>query len=1194
MNASPPATHPVKDPLHGTSHGTSSLLTLFMQAPAAIAVLHGPQHTFTFANSLYQKVFARSEGQLLGKTVRQAFTEVEGQGIYELFDGVFSSGEAFSTAEYPALFEEDGITKKGYYNFVIQPLKDEAGRVTDLMVHAYEVTPAFLANKKTEQSETQLRLVTDALPQLISFLDKDYRYRFANKAYGDWFGEEGKNIYGKTMVEVIGEETFNRLKPHLTDAFAGKRVHLELQAPYKWGGHRFIAADYVPHFEEGQVTGLYVMVNDITDKKRAEERWRQNEERLRFALQAGHLGSWELDLAAMELHASELCKLNFGQPPDRPFTYEALRAAIHPDDRQRMADAVSETLATGKDYDIEYRVVWPDGSVRWMNVRGQVQRNGEGAPVSMAGVSIDVTDRKTAEEALRKSESQFRTLIEQAPVATCLFVGRELRIEIANELMIQYMGKGPDVMGKPLAEALPELRGQPVLQALDDAFTTGKTVVSRAVPADVVVDGQRSTYYFDYTFKPVRNAAGEVYGLIDMSVDVTAQVLVQRRLEESESRFQNLVREATVGVIVLTGPEMKVEIVNEAYGALIERHPGEMLNKSLFDIIPDAENYYRPLLEKVMQTGEPLYLYDSPYRIRKDGRPIEGFLNVVYQPYRNSEGKLLGVMTLCQDVTESVNARLTAERNESRFRSLIANAPMAIALFVGRDLVIENPNQIFIDLTGKGPHIAGRPLREVMPELVTENQPFLQILDDVFTTGTGFETFATQVKVTRDGVMTNNYYDFSYTPLFDAEGKVYAVLEMAADVTERETSRRRIEASEQEFKTITEAIPQLVWVCNNGGEVTFFNDRWYQFTGSSPEESLGHGWSDLVHPADVPATLLLWNEAQQTSSPIQVEYRLRHADGGYRWIVSNGAPILNADGSVNRWFGTCTDIHERKMMESALQESEGRLRTLTETLEDQVEQRTAELVRLTAELRRSNEDLQQFAHVASHDLKEPVRKIRTFGSRLSAEFGKDLPPAAKGYLQKMEGASARIYSMIDGVLLYSSLNALEGAAEPVDLNETLQDIKTDLELVIAKTGATVHHDKLPVVSGLPILLYQLFYNLLNNSLKFAKADTPPVVTIKAEPLPEGENGVRFTRLTFADNGIGFAQSQADAVFKTFTRLNPKDRYEGTGLGLSLCKKIVERHGGTINAEGGEGHGARFMFTLPLSITHDEKRTHPAD
>lgn len=281
-------------------------------------------------------------------------------------------------------------------------------------------------------------------------------------------------------------------------------------------------------------------------------------------------------------------------------------------------------------------------------------------------------------------------------------------------------------------------------------------------------------------------------------------------------------------------------------------------------------------------------------------------------------------------------------------------------------------------------------------------------------------------------------------------------------------------------------------------------------------------------------------------------------------------PWYDLKGNVQGVLNFAIDVTDQVVSRKSVEESEKKYRDLSERLEVMVEQRTSEL-------RRSNDDLQQFAHVTSHDLKEPVRKMKTFINRLEDEFSEAIPTRGMAYVNKMRQASQRMYSMIEGVLKYSSLAESEQTIEVVDLNDVMQSIEADLEIVINQKHAVIRKEFLPRLEGAQVLLYQLFYNLINNSLKFSKDNTE--INISSSLLKQ--SGEDYAEIVVRDNGIGFDQQFADQLFNAFLRLHSKDMYEGTGLGLALCKKIVERHKGTIRASGQEGIGSTFTVVLPL-------------
>jgi PAS domain S-box-containing protein len=318
----------------------------------------------------------------------------------------------------------------------------------------------------------------------------------------------------------------------------------------------------------------------------------------------------------------------------------------------------------------------------------------------------------------------------------------------------------------------------------------------------------------------------------------------------------------------------------------------------------------------------------------------------------------------------------------------------------------------------------------------------------------------------------------------------------------------------------------------------------------------------IILPEDKERVQKTRSEAITERKIYNVEYRIRASTGDIRWVKVSGKPIYDEMDTPIKIIGVTLDISEQRFF--------------TDALSKQVKERTLEL-------ERSNDDLMQFAHVTSHDLKEPARKVQTYADKLVAEFGKTLPAKGATYLNKIQDATKRMFSMIDGVLNYSSINAEEHTIEQIDLNEIINNIESDIELLISEKKGIIQRDKLPVIEGAHILVYQLFFNILSNSFKFSKKELNSVVTISSSLEKKGN--LEFVKITIKDNGVGFNKKQVDKLFNAFSRLHPKDKYQGTGLGLALCKKIVERHGGSIVADGKENEGAVFTVLLPIKQSH---------
>jgi light-regulated signal transduction histidine kinase (bacteriophytochrome) len=235
-----------------------------------------------------------------------------------------------------------------------------------------------------------------------------------------------------------------------------------------------------------------------------------------------------------------------------------------------------------------------------------------------------------------------------------------------------------------------------------------------------------------------------------------------------------------------------------------------------------------------------------------------------------------------------------------------------------------------------------------------------------------------------------------------------------------------------------------------------------------------------------------------------------------------------------------------------------------------------ELMAFAQRLERSNQELQSFAHIASHDLQEPLRKVQMFSSRIEEKYGDLLDESGQQYIQRMQNAVNRMQAMITSLLKYARLSGTEAEQlELVDLNSVLQEVIGDLEVQIEQVGGKVHLDVLPIIPAYSMQMYQLFQNLISNALKYHRRDVPPVVRVYSEAAP------RKLRIVVEDNGIGIPTESYDRIFGFFNRLHGRSEYEGNGIGLAICRKIMDNHAGSIQLESEEGKGTRFIVSLPV-------------
>lgn len=384
------------------------------------------------------------------------------------------------------------------------------------------------------------------------------------------------------------------------------------------------------------------------------------------------------------------------------------------------------------------------------------------------------------------------------------------------------------------------------------------------------------------------------------------------------------------------------------------------------------------------------------------------------------------------------------------------------------------------------------------------------------------------------------------------------------DITSKIANEARLEAfnkelQEREFnlQQLLHFAPDAIIAINTEGIISFWNPKAEQIFGWSQQEVKGKSLAETIIPP---------------------QYREAHNQGMKRYLSTGRAQVMGRSIEVTALNKKGDEFYVSLTISSAIQDGKT---TFIAFLRDISEQKRNELEldKKRKELEQTNQHLEQFAHVASHDMKEPIRKISLYSQMLIDDKDNTLSPASEENLKKIRKAGSRLTQMVEGVLNYSQLKNYNESSEDIALADILCTIETDLELLIREKQAKLQYGGFPLFRGVQFLIFQLFYNLINNSLKFSSPGVKPVIAI-THRIIEGDAGNTFIEISVTDNGIGFDQKYAETIFNTFARLHSRSQYEGTGLGLALCKNIAEKHGGTIRAESREP-GAAFIVTLPF-------------
>jgi PAS domain S-box-containing protein len=372
----------------------------------------------------------------------------------------------------------------------------------------------------------------------------------------------------------------------------------------------------------------------------------------------------------------------------------------------------------------------------------------------------------------------------------------------------------------------------------------------------------------------------------------------------------------------------------------------------------------------------------------------------------------------------------------------------------------------------------------------------------------------------------------------------------------------KLRSSEQQYKTLTDSLPIIILSMAGDGNITYANSWLTQYTGESIEDLNSTKWRNVIHADDLNN---LWQEWEQRSDNVPViipECRIKEtATDEYKWHTGIFTPISSIGAATVSWSAFLVDINVQKEIEVALKDNQY-LKNVQKDLEHKV-----------TLLDQSNARLEQFAYIASHDLQEPLRKISLYSDYLKTNYGHKLPEEANLFLNNLVRSTVRMKSLIQDVLAYSTVKKDEFVK--VDLNIILCETVEELEIGIDTKKIMLTTNRLPEILGNRRQLRQLFDNLISNSLKFARTDIVPEISVHAETTADE------VVLSFSDNGIGFEDKYVSKMFDLFQRLHGGNKFTGTGIGLAICKKIVELHSGSITARGELGKGATFFITLPL-------------
>lgn len=692
---------------------------------------------------------------------------------------------------------------------------------------------------------------------------------------------------------------------------------------------------------------------------------------------------------------------------------------------------------------------------------------------------------------------------------------------------------------------------------------------------DVFIKKDGTFFDVQYSSAPIIKDE-QISGLIVVFNDITQRKLTEQKLKEFTEELERKVKERTaelternrfietlidssIDSIIVYDKELRFLSMNKVAIQSYEKHFSEgYVGKKMDEVIP-----------QVHQTGvyaNALKALNGNINSQKEYNTLfeEKYYDIDFIPLKN-EREVYGVMVITREVTESVLAALAIKKANAELQirkdfveAILETSQEYIAVYAN-DFTLLSLNKAAESMLGKKrDDVIGKKLLEIMPGAKgTKAETDLQRAFD----GNIIQNEAYQS--TANGRFIENYIN----PLKDQEGNIYGALAIANDVTnlvlkqkEIENANYLLQLQNQTFE-LAESIAKFgSYKWNITTQVMEYSDNLFRILDCEPQEFIPsfENFISFIHPDDLPQVIENGEQTMKSGLLVETPYRIITKTGVIKYLRSSGT--FSGEGDNRILIGTVQDISNDVAA-------------------------TKELKTKNIELENANAELSSFSYVASHDLQEPLRKIQGFSKRILDKDGENLSETTKDYFNRIHLAAQRMQNLIESLLSFSRTNLNKVVFEKTDLNETLREVQAVLNELITQKNAVIESQTLPILNSVPIQMHQLFLNLIGNSLKYSKPDIAPLIKITTEKVTINEVTGQikqkgdFWKIAISDNGIGFEQEYESKIFELFQRLHSKTEYEGTGIGLAICKKIVQAHNGTITATGLPNVGSTFTFFL---------------
>ncbi|CAN5469710.1 hypothetical protein BH11BAC2_BH11BAC2_14230 [soil metagenome] len=1162
---------------------------IMLDSPFGMYIAWGSEFIQLYNDGYRPILGATKHPQALGISTRKTFAEIW-PTIGPMFEGVMQ-GTSIGFPDFILQLDRNGYLEECVFDFSYSPIRLEDGEVGGVLVTVIETTEKVNSFKKISESNDQLNFAIEAA-ELGTWDFNPITKKFTcNHRLKEWFGlqDEIENDLSKAL-EAISVKDRERVSKGIQNALL-----------YELGGHFDVEYSIInpsshkeiivrgkgkAWFGNNKIAYRFNgTLQDITEQAIARRKIEESEANLRnLILQAPVAMSvisgpnFIIDLVnrkQLELWRKEEVEVLKKPlldvfPEIKAQTYEKLLTEVYNTGIQFNGKEINTLLNRNGTLENAY-----------FDFAYEPKRNEKGEVEGIIVTSYEVTETVNARKIIEKNEKRLQrermslhNFFTQAPAVLAILKGPDHVFEFANPAYLELVGNR-DIIDKPLLDALPEIADQGFVDLLDNVYKTGEPFIGKEI--SVMLDkgnGLLESTFMNFTYQSFDNEKGETEGIFVFAYDVTEQINARKKIEESEFAIRQMasyLKLATDSANVGTWSFniRKEELVWSALHKKMWGYDEHRLNLIFEDwhtliLQEDKQNIFKKLDESRVNYT----VYDVNYSITRANDGAQRYIHSVGKFHYNEKGEAETLTGISIDITEQKEAEIKLKASELKYRGLFETMEQGFCII---KMIFDNENQpvdyLFLEANpmfekhSGTSNPVGKTMRELVPNL---SDRWFQIYGKVASTGIA-NHFVEQSKE------LNRWFEVYAFRLEDDKDNKVAVL--FTDITKRKLAEEKVQENETQFRLFADSIQNLAWIANADGWINWYNQQWYEYTGTTFAEMEGFGWQKVHHPDHVKNIVEISIDLWQKGEPFELTFPLRRHDGEYRWFLTRAYPVKDVNGIVERWIGTNTDITEQ--------------RNFAEELGKKVKERTEELQTKNVELENINAELASFSYVASHDLKEPLRKIQVFSKRI-LETDR-FQEKTQDYFMRIISASERMQSLINSLLDFSRTNTSDLIFEACDLNIILEEVKINLHEIIEEKQARIDSDTLPILDGIMVQLTQLMTNLLDNSLKYNTNGVKPHIVITYS-LIEGElidhpfanSTLNYHIIKVADNGIGFEKEYSSKIFQLFQRLHGKNEYSGTGIGLAICKKILSNHNGFIIADSVLGQGATFTMYIPKS------------